>query len=449
MPASSSQSGALRHRVLRAGGWNIAGYGLGQAIRLGSNLIMTRLLAPEMFGIMAIASIVTMVLFLLSDLGLRQNIVQSRRGDDPAFLDTAWVVQIVRGFALWLIALAVSAGLYIADAGWFDARSVYASPELPAVIAVSALSAVILGFQSTRVATAHRALDQKRLMQLDLMSQLAGLGVMIPIGVATHSIWALVAGGLTTSLVATLLSFTWMEGRPNRLRCEPAALRELIAFGKWIFASSAIFVFVMFGDRLLLSAMVDVHVLGIYAIAALIVGTIDGGVSKFFMSVSLPALSEVARNNPQRLREAYYRLRLPVDVFLLFLAGVLFNAGQRVIDLLYDARYSGAGSILQVLSLSLFAGRYIVSQQAYVAVGIPRYQTTINIVRFLSLYSLVPLLYCVAGVWGAIWAVALHALAVVPLVYYFNAKLGLLDARRELAVLLALPAGYLCGMPFA
>jgi len=76
---------------------------------------MTRLLIPDMFGIMAIATMVPVILTLLSDVGLHQNIVQSRRGDDPAFLDTVWSVQIVRGFVLWAIALLVSAALYFAS----------------------------------------------------------------------------------------------------------------------------------------------------------------------------------------------------------------------------------------------------------------------------------------------------------------------------------------------
>jgi len=94
IPTPGTQS--LKQRVLRAGGWNFAGYGLGQVIRLGSNLIMTRLLVPEMFGVMAIATMVTVILGMLSDIGLRQNIVRSPRGDDPAFLDTAWTVQVLR-----------------------------------------------------------------------------------------------------------------------------------------------------------------------------------------------------------------------------------------------------------------------------------------------------------------------------------------------------------------
>lgn len=445
-PVVSPSTTTLKRRVFRAGVWTFAGYGLSQAIRLGSTLIMTRLLVPEMFGVMTIATMVTAILTLLSDIGLRQNIVQSRRGDDPAFLDTAWVVQIIRGLILWLIALGLSIALHLANlGGMLSAASAYASPELPLVIAVSSFSAVIFGFLSTRMATAHRGLDQKRLVQVELIGQLTALIVMIAIGVMTRSIWALVAGGLVASLTTTALSHTWMSGHPNRFRWEKNALRELIDFGKWIFVSSAVFVFVINGDRLLLGGFVEADVLGLYSIAALIVGAIVGGLGKFFMSVSLPALSEIARNDPSALREAYYKLRVPGDVLLLFLMGLLFVAGQRLIDLFYDPRYAAAGGMLQVLGLSLFTARYLVAQQVYVAVGMPRYQAMINVVRFLSLYTLVPSLFYLAGTQAAIWGIALHALAAMPFVYYFHAKLGLIDFRRELMVLVALPVGLLCG----
>lgn len=436
----------LKERVLRAGGWSIAGYGLSQVIRLGSSLVMTRLLVPEMFGVMAIATMVQVILALLSDLGINQNIVQSRRGDDPAFLDTAWVVQIVRGLVLWLVALLLSLALHLANlGGMLPAKSVYASPVLPLVIAVSSLSAVISGLQSTRSATAYRSLDQKRIVQIQLIAQLAALIVMIPIGVISRSIWALVAGGLVASLTATVLSHTWMTGHPNRLRWEKNALRELIGFGKWIFVSSAVYVLAVNGDRLLLGGFVEADVLGFYAIAVLIVGAIESGLSRLFMTVSLPALSEIARNDPSRLREVYYELRVPGDLLLLFLTGLLFAAGQLVIDLLYDPRYSAAGGMLQILALSLFTVRYGVAHQIYLAVGIPRYLAAINVVRFVSLYTLVPSLYYLAGLQAAIWGIALHALATVPFVHGFNARLGLNDFRREFIVLIAVPAGFLFG----
>jgi O-antigen/teichoic acid export membrane protein len=437
---------SLRQRVLRAGGWSFAGHATGQALRIISNLIMTRLLVPEMFGVMAIATMVMVILQMLSDLGVRQNIIQSRRGDDPAFLDTAWVLQIVRGALLWLVALALSTGLHFASAGGLlPPRSAYAAADLPLVVAVNAFAVVILGFQSTKVALAHRNFDQRRIVRIDLVGQATGLVLMIAVGATTHSIWALVGGGLVASATSTVLGHVWLPGRGNRFAWDRSALHELIGFGKWIAVSSLFTVLAMNGDRLILAALVDTEVLGLFAIAALIVGAVEGGLARLFSAIALPALSEVARNEPERLRQVYYRLRVPGDTALLFAAGALFAAGELVIGVLYDPRYAAAGPMLRVLGLSLVAARYGVAYQIYLAVARPRYLAVIQIVRCVALFLLVPLLYFAAGFEAALWGIALHGLAMVPFVHFFNARLGLNDWRRELMVLAAAPLGLLCG----
>jgi len=431
---------------LRASGWNFAGYGLGQALRLATNLIMARLLAPEMFGVMSIAMTVIAILFMLSDLGLRQNIMQSRRGDDPVFLDTAWTLQILRGFLLWMVALALSAGLHFANrAGMLPADSAYAAPLLPLVIAVTSLAAVLTGFQSTAVATAHRHFNQKRLMRIELAGQACGLIAMIAIAAISRSVWALVAGALVSTLATTVMSHLYLGGHRNRWCWDRDARGELMGFGRWVFISSAIGVFAANGDRLLLAGFADSHVLGLYSIAALMVGAIANGMNRIFGSVSLAALSEIARNEPSRLGDIYYRFRMPADALLLFLCGLLFAAGQVVIDLLYDPRYRASGGMLEVLALSLFMLRHELSRQLYLALGNPRYGTLISAVQFASLYAVVPLLYLLGGVKAMIWGIALHGLATLPIFHAYNARLGIGDARRELAVLAALPAGFLLG----
>src|SRR5947207_1772677 len=96
---------SLKNRVLRAGVWTLASFGIRQAIRFGTNLVMTRLLVPEMFGVMAIATTVMIGLAMFSDVGLKQNVIHSRRGNEEAFLNTIWVIQIGRGLTLWVAAI--------------------------------------------------------------------------------------------------------------------------------------------------------------------------------------------------------------------------------------------------------------------------------------------------------------------------------------------------------
>lgn len=437
----------LKQRILHAGSWSIVGHGLTQLIRLGSNLIMTRLLVPEMFGVMSIAITLTIILGLLSDLGVQQNIMQSSRGNDPEFLDTAWVVQITRGLGLWLIAVAISIALYFGNiAGWLPEKSVYAVPILPLVIAITGFSAVIAGFQSTKIATAHRGFNQKRLMQIGLISQLIGLLFMVAMASYKPTIWALVGGTLIAAAVTTVLSHLWIPGHTNRFRIEKSALHEQMAFGKWVFLSSGLYVLATHGDKLLLGAYIETDTLGLYVIAAIMINAIAGVIHKLFFTVSLPALCEIARTNRSRLHEVYNRLSTPGDLLMLLLTGLLFAAGHLIIDALYDPRYQNAGIMLELLALSLFAVRYEGARQLYLAMGFPQYGTVLSAARFISLCVLVPAMYHFNGAQGAILGVALHSLVTVPFVLSFNTKLGVTNVRRELLVLAALPIGYWCGI---
>ena len=162
----------LKMRVMHAGAWTLVGHSTSQALRLGSNLIMTRMLVPEMFGVMAIANILLFALTLFSDVGLGQSIIQSRRGEDPIFLNTAWTVQVLRGVLLWVIGSLISCGIYLAGTlHLLPAGSAYANQMLPSVIAVLTLSALILGFESNKLALARRKMELARVTQIELASR--------------------------------------------------------------------------------------------------------------------------------------------------------------------------------------------------------------------------------------------------------------------------------------
>ena len=86
----------------------ISAYGFSQLTRLAGNLILTRLLVPELFGVMALAQVFIIGLNLFSDVGVGPAIIQSKHGTDPVFLNTAWTVQIIRGFIIWLLTFMIA-----------------------------------------------------------------------------------------------------------------------------------------------------------------------------------------------------------------------------------------------------------------------------------------------------------------------------------------------------
>ena len=125
----------------------------------------------ELFGLMALTTAIGVVVSLLADIGIRQAVVQSKRGDSPEMLDTAWTMQIIRGVLIWLVCIVIA---FVLDRlqvnGVLASDSVYGSPQLPMVIVAVTFSIVISGFASTKLLIADRSLDR-----LDQLTQRGGL----------------------------------------------------------------------------------------------------------------------------------------------------------------------------------------------------------------------------------------------------------------------------------
>lgn len=445
--ASGAAGQSFRQRILQAAGWSIAGYVLGYGLRLLSSLIMTRLLVPEMFGVMAVATVVQVVTSMLCDVGLRQAVIQNRRGDQQLFLDTAWTLQIIRGGIIWAICCACAAAIvWLVAAGYFAPDSVYAAADLPAIIAIISFSSVILGFQSTKSMTSDRHFNQRQLAVVELVSQAAGLVVAVVCGYLTRSIWSFVLSALVASVVNVALTHWYLPGPQNRLRYDWSIVIELINFGRWIVVSSLFTVLAANGDRLMLAGWTDPTQLGLYVLAFNLVLMIEGAGGKLFWSVATAAFSKIALERPEAIRRVYYRSRLTFDLVFVGCAGLIFGGGQAIVDLLYDERYAQAGSILQVLSFGLLLSRFGLASALFLALGRPQYLGLLAGVKTLALFVAIPLANHFFGFQGALWAIALHGVAVLPVLYVLNRRHGLNNLGFELAVLLFWPAGYALGL---
>lgn len=436
----------LRQRVLRAGSWTMGASAASQLMRLASNLVMTRLLVPEMFGVMALANTIMAGMQLLSDLGLRQNVVQSRNGNMPAFLNTVWTVQIARGGLIWLLLLGAALAVHVIDeAHWWREGSVYADPVLPLVIAALSFNALIGGFESTRLATASRNLALGRVYLLELGCNLAGVFFMVAWALLDRSIWALVYGTLFTSALRVAASHTLLPGSGNRLHWDKDSLREIFSFGKWIFLTSMLGFLAANGDRLLLGGLTDPATLGLYSIAFMMVGAIRDAFAMMASNVAYPAFSEIVRTRKAALKESYYRFRLPVDAATLVAAGMMFAAGDLLIRLLYDDRYLQAGHMLEILSIGLLEVRYALAIQCFMALGMPKLMVPVIAVRILALFGLMPVAFHFWGLDGALWVIGASAVLALPVTFHLKIGQGLFDLKRELIVLPLMVVGYALG----
>ncbi|EEW26708.1 oligosaccharide flippase family protein [Rhodobacter ferrooxidans] len=327
-------------RVLRGSAITAGSYAVAQVLRLASNLILTRLLFPEAFGMMALVSVFLVGLAMFSDVGIGPAIAQNRRGDDPDFLDTAWTIQVARGAALWLGTCAIA----------WPVAQLYSAPMLLQLLPAAGLTLLIAGFNPTSIDTANRHLRLGRVTALDLASQIIGIVAMVALAFALRSVWALVLGAIAGSLAKLVLMRLYLPGQRNRLRWDASAGQELIRFGKWIFLSTACGFLLAQGDKAILGAYLPLDQLGVYNIGWFLASfpVLLGG------AVTSRVLIPLYRDHPPgaspenfaRLR----RLRFGLTGGLLALLAVMAFAGVPLVGVLYDDRYARAGAIVVAIA---------------------------------------------------------------------------------------------------
>lgn len=336
----------LRFRAIRGSFWTVAGYGSNQVLRLGGNLVLTRLLFPEAFGLMALVQVFMQGLQMFSDFGIVPSIIQNPKGNTPEFLNTAWTLQALRGVGLWAASFAIA----------LPAAYVYGEPQLAQLLPAAGLTAFISGLNSTRLATVNRQLELGRLTALEISSYVIGLVTMVVGAWLYPTIWMLVLGGVVSAIAKLVLSHTWLPGEVNRFCWNQEAIAALYGFGRWIFLSTLLTFLAGQGDRLVLGWVMDVRFLGIYTIAITLSSVPWEIITQLVNRVLFPSYSEVFRDRPERLYSVLRRSRLILIAFS-WVASLLFIAfGQELVSFLYDSRYDDAGWILQTLALGSLGG---------------------------------------------------------------------------------------------
>lgn len=377
---------------MRASLWTIVGYGAALLLRLGGNLVLTRILSVEAFGVIALVGAVLGGLQMLSDVGIGPSIVQRRHGEDPAFLDTAWTMQVARGLALWAIACA--AALPFAHA--------YDEPSLAAVLVVAGSGVAVAGLASTRLYTVNRKLHVGRLTALDLSAQVLGLALTVAYAWHSRSVWALVFGGLLTNALKTLFSHVVLEGRRDRLRWDRGEAVNLFRFGRWIFASTLLTFFASQADRLIFGRLVGLEALGVYNIALMIASLPTQLIGQLSTVIVFPLYSEIV-NRGRPLGPHATRVR----ALLLCASGSILTAlvagGPDAIDLLYDERYLGAGWVVQVLAV----GGWVFALEStngagLLALGHPRWVAAGQAAKVAAMAISIPLGFRLGGFPGAV-----------------------------------------------
>jgi O-antigen/teichoic acid export membrane protein len=413
----------LESTVTRGVLWTAGGYGVNQAVRLATNLLVTRLLTPEAFGLMAIVNALLIGAQMVSDTGIVQTLVQRADPPDRELLNTAWAVHALRGLVLFA-ALALLSGPI---ASW------YGEPELVGLISFSAFGLVLDGLCSTGKFVAVRELAQRRLVLFDLTVQAAGIATILAIAWSHRSVWALALGGLASQAVALALSHVVFPRRGARLRWTREYTRELVSFGRWLLPSTVLLFVIARSDRLLIGKGLSVGELGAYNIACFLPLFVVAVVGQVSYNVLFPAFSRLGSGKPAQFRAELERKRA---IFLLLAVpalSLLAVFGDWLVEALYDERYYEAGWMLRVLACgALFASANENAVPMLLALGDPHRRFLVLLASAVLFVGSILVGGALFGGIGLVAGVAVAPALAYPFVAWGLARHGAWTARIDL-----------------
>lgn len=369
----------LRERWLRLpsgvfgqAGWVSTAYFAQQVLRLATNIVLARLLAPELFGIMLIINTLRTGSELLTDVGIGQGIVRHPEGDQPRYFNTAWTVQILRGIVLFLVAVAAAGPV----------AALYEEPVLAKLIPVFATIFLITGLSSPSRFLLQKRMEVRKLTLFELGATLVQSLVTIGLAWIVPGIWALVWGMLIGSGCAALASFFLIDWRRHRLTLDREALRSIVGFGKWVFLASLLYFLASYYDWLYLGKAIPFALLGVYGIARTYSDTATQLFQRLGTLIVFPKVAAHAERGAGLGRAIAPKRRLALGAIALSLgAGVA--VADTMIELFYDARYHQAGAILTLLLVGVwFAILAAMADAMMMGVGAPSGVALGNAVKF-------------------------------------------------------------------
>jgi O-antigen/teichoic acid export membrane protein len=321
--------------------WSLSGYAANQILRFGFNLLLTRLLMPEIFGLMALVDLFIIGIHMFSDVGLGTSIVRSHRGDDPHYLNSVWSVQVVRGLCLWLVTCALA----------WPAAAFYETPQLAYVLSVAGLTGILGGFKSVAVFSCERNLAQGRLALMQLVCYVMSTAVILLWFLLVDvSVWGVIAGRLAGSVLELVGSHFFLRGPRCRFIWDWAVVSEILHFGKWIFVSTACTFLAEQADRLIVGKASSIATLGVYNLAFQLSFAAKQLIQTITSRVVFPLYSRRFQQDTS-LREGFPSIYLWAAGFAAFLTSGLIGTGPAFIRCLFKPEYEAAGRMLQIIAV--------------------------------------------------------------------------------------------------
>lgn len=364
----------------------------GRGMRFVRSMILARILAPNQIGLMAIIMSFSVAFEALTEVGVKQSIIQNKQGANTSYLNVAWWMQVTR--ALCLYGIAVLSAPFIS--------SFYGKPELLPLLRVAFLAIALRGFISPRAHVLEKKYKFGRAVFLLQGSAILGTVITVILALVMRNVWALVIGFVIEMAILCILSFILVPFLP-RFELDKSSLSELMKFARRMFGLAFLTMLSFQAPNMVLGKVISMDQLGLYTFSALLTFIPIDIFTRTISPVLLPAFSEKQDDKQALCRGLIQTTRLTATFIIPLVAFMSCCAGELLL-FAYGSLYVAMTVPLIVLSMNILArSEATILAGIYLAIGQPHLQRRFAIIRAVAIIGLI---YPAVARFGPLGAVA-------------------------------------------
>jgi O-antigen/teichoic acid export membrane protein len=316
--------------------WSLAGLMLTRGASTIFILFLAQMLAPEAFGLVAMAAIVFELANTFINSGLGAAVIRSKRVSQVD-LDTVFYTNLLLSVLAYIGLFFLSP--FIAD--------FYGQPELTTLVRVMGLVVFINACKIIQVSVLSREMNFRKQMKANTLGVIISGCLAVAAAWKGLGVWSLVVQMLSASFITVFVLWKSSAWRPT-LQFSKKSFSNYFGFGKSLLAEGVLNVLYQNSYILVIGKFFSAETTGLYFLANKINNVVSRQLSSAVQQPTYPALSTLQDDNAKLLFK--YRQIMQLMMFVIApIMGLLGGLSVILFDLFFDDHWMDAAIYLQIL----------------------------------------------------------------------------------------------------
>jgi len=379
----------IGQRALTGIGWESLNRVGRQLVQFGISILLARLLLPEAYGLVGMATVFVALFQQFGELGLGGAIVQQKNVTREQLASIFWL-NLTMGAAM--LGLAWVVGPLVAE--------FYHAPEIYPLFLASSAGVILRIPCVIPRALLYKNMEFKKIFFLDWASSLLGGGASIAMALMGWGAWSLVGGSLISSIVTSVMVWIFSAWRPS-LAWAPGSLKTILSFSVYYLGVQVVQYLSGHLDYLIIGRFFSAELLGLYTLAFNLMDLLRLQLVLTVMAVMFPVFAHL-QDDEQGTHVALSRSLLAISLAAFPALAGLGAVAPEFIGVFYGPHWSGSVAALQLLVIGGIAAAVDLAPTLMIARGKARRAFALNLFRVVTFFGSVMI-----GLPGGIYLIAL------------------------------------------